>query len=194
MPSQIYFVTLRSETIDKNMIMEKENYLEIHVGICPEAQWYQELMERMKRVKVNRIIRRCHVTALFLKDDGLKDVLMEAFNRQLHHRSAPRLTFDKLEVFTSISGEGAYRMCDIDTSGDGIYGTGGRTERGGFATRCRAGRELSAARDTGKGASGCYFTRRTTATDCRDTDAGIYAGTDYRGLQIQDIGLECRVD
>ena len=85
--------------------MEKENYIEIHVGICPEVQWYQDLMERMKGLKVNRIIRRCHVTALFLTDDGLKDALTEAFDGQLHQRSAPRLTFDKLEAFTSISGK-----------------------------------------------------------------------------------------
>jgi len=89
----------------RNMVKNKENYLEIHVGICTEAQWYQELMERMKNLRVNRIIRRCHITALFLMDDSLKDELREAFDRKLNRSTAPRLTFNKLEAFTSLSGK-----------------------------------------------------------------------------------------
>ena len=82
----------------------KENYLEIHVGICTRAKWYLELQRKMKRLNVECKKYRFHITALFMNEDALKDELIEVFDRTLDHKYDPHLTFNKLEAFTSKSG------------------------------------------------------------------------------------------
>ena len=86
------------------MTNNKENYLEINVGISTRAQWYKVLMKKLKRFPVNRFIRRFHITALFLKDDALKADIKKIIDRELNNGKAPQLTFDKLEAFTNMSG------------------------------------------------------------------------------------------
>ena len=86
------------------MTITKENYLEIHVGISTRAKWYLELREKMKKLNVE-CYNKFHITAMFLKDDSLKEELKNAFDRFLFHRYAPHLTFNKIEAFTSNSGK-----------------------------------------------------------------------------------------
>ena len=59
----------------------------------------------MNRLNVECKKSRFHITALFMNDDALKDNLIDTFDRILSHSQAPRLTFNKLEAFTSKSGE-----------------------------------------------------------------------------------------
>ena len=87
------------------MILTKQNYLEIHVGISTRAKWYLELQKKMNRLNVECKKSRFHITALFMNDDALKDNLIDTFDRILSHSLAPRLTFNKLEAFTSKSGK-----------------------------------------------------------------------------------------
>ena len=87
------------------MILTKQNYLEIHVGISTRAKWYLELQKKMNRLNVECKKSRFHITALFMNDDALKNELIEAFDRTLNHRYDPHLTFNKLEAFTSKSGK-----------------------------------------------------------------------------------------
>ena len=86
-----------------NMTSSKENYLEIQVKISKRAKWFLELQKMMDGLNVN-CQKSFHITALFMKDDNLKDKLKEAFNRTLCHRYAPHLSFNKLDVFTNKSG------------------------------------------------------------------------------------------
>ena len=87
------------------MTITKENYLEIHVGISTRAKWYLELQRKMEKLNVKCKKSRFHITALFMNDDALKNEIIEAFDRILSHSQAPRLTFNKLEAFTSKSGK-----------------------------------------------------------------------------------------
>jgi hypothetical protein len=87
------------------MTGNKKNYLEIHVGISTRAKWYLELKKGMKRLNVKCKEKRFHITALFMNDDALKNEIIEAFDRTFDHRYDPHLTFNKLEAFTSKSGE-----------------------------------------------------------------------------------------
>lgn len=87
------------------MILTKQNYLEIHVGISTRAKWYLELQRKMEKLNVKCKKSRFHITALFMNDDALKNEIIEAFDRILSHSQAPRLTFNKLEAFTSKSGK-----------------------------------------------------------------------------------------
>jgi len=87
------------------MILTKQNYLEIHVGISTRAKWYLELQKKMNRLNVECKKSRFHITALFMNDDALKNEIIEAFDRTFDHRYDPHLTFNKLEAFTSKSGE-----------------------------------------------------------------------------------------
>ena len=88
-----------------SMINTKENYLEIHVGISTRAKWYLELQKKINRLNVECKKSRFHITALFINDDALKNEIIEAFDRILSHSQVPRLTFNKLEAFTSKSGK-----------------------------------------------------------------------------------------
>ncbi len=83
----------------------KENYLEIHVGINTRAQWYQDLQGKMKTLNVECRQSRFHITAVFLKDDSKKELLKEAFSKSFCDLRAPVLTFDKMNAFTSKSGK-----------------------------------------------------------------------------------------
>jgi hypothetical protein len=87
------------------MILTKQNYLEIHVGISTRAKWYLELQKKMNRLNVECKKSRFHITALFMNDDALKNEIIEAFDRTFDHRYDPHLTFNKLEAFTSKSGK-----------------------------------------------------------------------------------------
>ena len=86
------------------MTITKENYVEIHVGISTRAKWYLELQRKMEKLNV-KCYNHFHITAMFLKDDSLKNELKDAFDRFLFHRYAPHLTFNKIETFTSNSGK-----------------------------------------------------------------------------------------
>ena len=85
------------------MEKNKENYLEIHVGISTHAKWFLELKRKMKEINVD-CKKRFHITAIFMNDDSRKDELRNAFSRLLIHRYSPVLTFNKLDVFTNRSG------------------------------------------------------------------------------------------
>lgn len=82
----------------------KENYLEIHVEISTRARWYLDLQGTMARLYVRCRKNRFHITSLFMHDDTKKDELKDALSRLLFHRSAPNLTFNKLDVFTNRPG------------------------------------------------------------------------------------------
>ena len=86
------------------MEKNKENYLEIHVGISTHAKWFLELKRKMKEIDVDCKEKRFHITAIFMNDDSRKDELRNAFSRLLIHRYSPVLTFNKLDVFTNRSG------------------------------------------------------------------------------------------
>lgn len=88
----------------ERQIDNKLNYLEIHVEINASSLWFVGLKEIMKQLNVG-CKKGFHITAAFLKDDKLKDELCEVFDRTLSHRKAPRLTFNRLEAFTSMSGK-----------------------------------------------------------------------------------------
>lgn len=83
----------------------RDNYLEIHVGISTRARWYLDLQETMARLYVRCRKDRFHITSLFMHDDTKKDELKDALSRLLFHRYSPFLTFNKLDVFTNRSGK-----------------------------------------------------------------------------------------
>ena len=83
-----------------------KNYVEICVGISPSAKWYQALRKEIRGRDVKWNPKgRFHITALFADDDSKKEEMTRALDSTLRSRTAPRLTFDKIEVFTGLSGK-----------------------------------------------------------------------------------------
>ena len=68
----------------------RDNYLEIHVGISTRARWYLDLQETMARLYVRCRKNRFHITSLFMHDDTKKDELKDALSRLLFHRSGSK--------------------------------------------------------------------------------------------------------
>ena len=62
---------------------KKDNYIELHVNIRPEAIWYKELEKQLKRKSRRWIYQGFHITAAFMKDDLLKEKLAEGLNDTL---------------------------------------------------------------------------------------------------------------
>ena len=83
-----------------------KNYVEICVGISLSAKWYQALRKEIRGRDVKWNPKgRFHITALFADDDSKKEEMTRALDSTLRSRTAPRLTFDKIEVFTGLSGK-----------------------------------------------------------------------------------------
>ena len=78
-----------------------KNYIELHVGISTNAEWYKTLEEKIRGRSRRWIEENFHITAAFMNNDQLKDELIKAFDEVLKDRKAPKLTLDKLTVFTT---------------------------------------------------------------------------------------------
>ena len=88
------------------MSRNTKNYVEICVGISPSAKWYQALRKEIRGRDVKWNPKgRFHITALFADDDSKKVEMTRGLDSTLMGRTAPRLTFDKIEVFTGLSGK-----------------------------------------------------------------------------------------
>ena len=91
---------------ENEMPRNTKNYVEICVGISPSAKWYQALRKEIRGRDVKWNPKgRFHITALFADDDSKKVEMTRALDSTLMGRTAPRLTFDKIEVFTGLSGK-----------------------------------------------------------------------------------------
>ena len=72
------------------MILTKQNYLEIHVGISTRAQWYLELQKKMNRLNVECKKSRFHITALFIVPVSI--ISLEDLQKQIAGINLPEFT------------------------------------------------------------------------------------------------------
>ena len=87
--------------------METESYLELKVPISNNAMWQHELRKKLSGVPVKWQNAHYHITVAFFKKMG-KDQLMSAANLIdgiLAGREALNITIDKLDAFTTKSGD-----------------------------------------------------------------------------------------
>ena len=90
-----------------------QNYLELRVPVCFDADWFVELRRVMVEEGIN--VRwqpedTFHITAVFINDDRHVAALESAFTKQLTGRMAPLLTIDVLDVFKTGGGRD-YVVC-----------------------------------------------------------------------------------
>jgi 2'-5' RNA ligase len=82
-----------------------KSYLEIQVPLRNDAQWFKTLREACKGIPVRWQKGYFHITMAFL-DETPSDVdFVPVISEQLRTAIAPTLTFDKLDVFSTMSGD-----------------------------------------------------------------------------------------
>lgn len=81
-----------------------KTYLEIQVPLRYNASWFQELRLACRNIDVRWQMAYFHITMAFI-DETPEDVdLCPLLEKHLNTFPAPTLTFDKLDVFTAMSG------------------------------------------------------------------------------------------
>lgn len=81
-----------------------KTYLEIQVPLSYNASWFQELRLACQNIDVRWQMAYYHITMVFV-DETPEDVdLRPLLEKHLNTFTAPTLTFDKLDVFTAMSG------------------------------------------------------------------------------------------
>ncbi len=81
-----------------------KTYLEIQVPLSYNASWFQELRLACQNIDVRWQMAYYHITMVFV-DETPEDVdLRPLLEKHLKTFPAPTLTFDKLDVFTAMSG------------------------------------------------------------------------------------------
>jgi len=81
-----------------------KTYLEILVPLRYNASWFQELRLACRNIDVRWQMAYYHITMAFV-DETPEDVdLRPLLDKHLNTFPAPTLTFDKLDVFTAMSG------------------------------------------------------------------------------------------
>ena len=81
-----------------------KTYLEIQVPLSYNASWFQELRLACRNIDVRWQMAYYHITMVFV-DETPEDVdLRPLLEKHLNTFPAPTLTFDKLDVFTAMSG------------------------------------------------------------------------------------------
>ena len=81
-----------------------KTYLEIQVPLRYNASWFQELRIACRNIDVRWQMAYYHITMAFV-DETPEDVdLRPLLEKHLNTFPAPTLTFDKLDVFTAMSG------------------------------------------------------------------------------------------
>ena len=82
-----------------------KSYLEIQVPLRYDALWFKALRNAFKGIPVRWQKGYFHITMAFL-DETPSDVdFVPAISEQLRTFIAPTLTFDKLDVFSTMSGD-----------------------------------------------------------------------------------------
>ena len=81
-----------------------KTYLEIQVPLSYNASWFQELRLACQNIDVRWQMAYYHITMVFV-DETPEDVdLRPLLEKHLNTFPAPTLTFNKLDVFTAMSG------------------------------------------------------------------------------------------
>ena len=81
-----------------------KTYLEIQVPLSYNASWFQELRLACQNIDVRWQMAYYHITMVFV-DETPEDVdLRPLLEKHLNMFTAPTLTFNKLDVFTAMSG------------------------------------------------------------------------------------------
>ncbi len=81
-----------------------KTYLEIQVPLRYNASWFQELRLVCRNINVRWQIAYYHITMAFVDETPEYVDLRPLLEKHLNTFPAPTLTFDKLDVFTAMSG------------------------------------------------------------------------------------------
>ena len=81
-----------------------KTYLEIQVPLRYDASWFQELRLACRNINVKWQMAYHHITMAFVDETPENIDLRPLLEKNLKTFSAPTLTFDKLDVFTAMSG------------------------------------------------------------------------------------------
>ena len=81
-----------------------KTYLEIQVPLKYNASWFQELRLACRNIDVKWQMAYHHITMAFVDETPENIDLRPLLEKHLNMFTAPTLTFDKLDVFTAMSG------------------------------------------------------------------------------------------
>ena len=81
-----------------------KTYLEIQVPLRYNASWFQELRLACRNIDVKWQMAYHHITMAFIDETPENIDIRPLLEKHLNTFPAPTLTFDKLDVFTAMSG------------------------------------------------------------------------------------------
>ena len=81
-----------------------KTYLEIQVPLRYNASWFQELRLACRNIDVKWQMAYHHITMAFVDETPENIDIRPVLEKHLNAFPAPTLTFDKLDVFTAMSG------------------------------------------------------------------------------------------
>jgi 2'-5' RNA ligase len=81
-----------------------KTYLEIQVPLRYNASWFQELRLACRNIDVRWQMAYHHITMAFVDETPENIDIRPLLEKHLNAFPAPTLTFDKLDVFTAMSG------------------------------------------------------------------------------------------
>jgi len=81
-----------------------KTYLEIQVPLRYNASWFQELRLACRNINVKWQMAYHHITMAFVDETPENIDLRPLLEKHLNMFTAPTLTFNKLDVFTAMSG------------------------------------------------------------------------------------------
>ena len=81
-----------------------KTYLEIQVPLRNDVAWFEELRSICKNIDVKWQMGYYHITMAFIDDTPIGVDFRPLLEKHFRTFAAPTLTFDKLDVFTAMSG------------------------------------------------------------------------------------------
>lgn len=82
-----------------------QTYLEVDVSINRDSYWYKTLREALKHYRVKWQDGFYHITIAFIDENPNRQNLIPIFENRLRNATAPVISFDKINVFKTISGK-----------------------------------------------------------------------------------------
>ncbi len=82
-----------------------EEYIAIEIRIRTNTKWYIALKNTLKHIGEAPKKKGFHITISFMNESHISQEVVIKVNEWIKFRKAPILTFDKLDAFTTLSGD-----------------------------------------------------------------------------------------
>lgn len=98
------------------------SYIEVEIPVSQDAEWFRCLRKKMseKEIDVKWQNGHFHITLVFIKNVPEEVFIYSVLYKSLEYKVGPMLSFDKLDAFTTASGQHVIYLTSSDPSRDFI--------------------------------------------------------------------------